>query len=161
MKMKSKSCIVGSFFVFSTLLLHGCTTPWEDSGTFFRTAQTVLNFESTPNGQVFLNNRYVGNTPVTVPVEYQQEVQKKTRKVSYWVTQPGWSLLVSIASLGIYLPFSLIPVDIETSLEPLDSFKDNEFDVRVVSEGYYDWGDKVLCSGQDKRSLRVPLKERR
>ena len=33
------------------------------------------------------------------------------------------------------MPLSALPVDIETSLEPLDSFKNNEFDVQLVSEG--------------------------
>lgn len=159
--MKTNSCIVGGLFVLSSFLLHGCTTPWEDSGTFFRNAQSVLDIESTPKSQVFLNNEYVGSTPLMVPAEYQQEVQKKTRKVSYWNTQPGWSLLLSIVSLGIYVPFSALPVDIETSLEPLDSFKDNEFDVQLLSEGYYDWEDKIVCRGEEKIPLQVILKKKK
>jgi hypothetical protein len=161
MKVKTEIRIAASILVLASFLLHGCTTAWEDSGTFLGTARSTLDIESTPNGQVFLNNKYVGDSPLEVQVVYTQEVQRKTRKVSYWVTQPGWSLLLTIGGLGTYLPFSLIPVDIETSLERLDSFKDNEFDVRVVRESYYDWEDRIVCSGQDKVSLRARLKERR
>ena len=145
--------------LIAAFLLGGCATAWKEKSSFYRTTQTHLAIESNPKGTVYVNNRHVGDTPLTIPLEYQQEVHKKTRKVSYWETQPGWSLFITIVSLGIYLPFSLIPVDIETSLEPIASFKNNEFDVRVASDGYKDWQDKVRLSGEEKCSLQPILKK--
>ena len=117
-------------------VLNGCATQWRDSGSFQKTTQTTLTVESIPPGKAFVNNKFIGYTPIVTPLEYGREVKKKTREVSYWITQPGWSLLVSIVSLGIYVPFSFIPVDIETSLEPTNSWKNNQFSVRVEAEGY-------------------------
>jgi len=146
--------------IFITIFsLVGCATPWEKQGSFYRNTQTQLHIESNPNGKFYVNNKYIGNTPLTIPLEYQQEVQKNTRKVSYWETQPGLSLLITIASLGVYLPFSLIPVDIETSLETINSFKGNEFDVMVTTDGYKGWQDKVHFSGEEKFSLRPVLEK--
>jgi len=61
-------------------------------------------------------------------------------------------------SLGIYLPFSIIPVDIETSHDPLDSFKNNEFRIEVDSDGYKTWQTIVRFKGEKEFSLRPMLK---
>src|SRR4029077_15149147 len=72
------------------VLLAGCATAWEDSGSFYRSAQTALAVESSPVGaRVFLSNRYLGDTPLSTTLDCEQEMRKKTRKVSYWDTQPG------------------------------------------------------------------------
>ncbi len=148
-----------SIFIVA-FLLSGCATPWEKQGHFYRSTQTQVHIESNNKNKVFVNNKYVGDTPLTIPIEYQQEVNKKTRKVSYWETQPGLSLIITIVSLGIYLPFSLIPVDIETSLEPIDSFMGNEFEIIVKSDSDKEWRDKIRFSGEDKYFLN-PTQERR
>lgn len=137
----------------------GCTTAWRDSGSFQRSTRTTLVAESTPPARVFVNNKYVGDTPLTFPLEYQQEVRKKTRKVSHWITQPGGSLFLTIISLGVYLPFSIIPVDIQTSLEPTQTFKDNEFEVGFAAEGHKGQHEKVVCTGQDKISKSAVLEK--
>ena len=106
---------------------------------------------------VYIDNKYVGKTPLATPVKYEQKVNKKSRKVSYWETQPGLSLLLTILSLGIYLPFSFIPVDIETSLDPVNSFRKNEITVSVIAEGYTNWEDKVTLIGDKNISLKPTL----
>jgi len=141
-----------------TFLFNACATTWENKGSFYQAIQTDLDIKSVPEGMVYIDNRYVGKTPFTIPVKYEQKVNKKSRKVSYWETQPGLSLLITIVSLGIYLPFSFIPVDIETSLEPVESFRKNEITVNVSAEGYVDWEDKIILNGEKNISLQQILK---
>jgi hypothetical protein len=50
-------------------------------------------------------------------------MKRKARKVSYWDTQPGMALFLSLISLGQYVPLSFIPLDVETSQEPSGAFK--------------------------------------
>ena len=125
--------------------------------SYYRTKQTELIIESIPPSKVYINNEYTGTSPIITYLEYEQKIDKKTRKVSYWTTQPGLSLFLSIISLGIYIPFSIIPVDIETSLISADSFTANEFIVHLEAKGYKDWHKKILCTGQDKISLQYKL----
>jgi hypothetical protein len=141
------------------VFLSSCTTAWQPQGSFYRTTQTQLRIESKPQGKVYVNNKYVGLTPLETPLEYSQEVERKTRKVSYWDTQPGWSLFLTLVSLGLYLPFSLIPVDVDTSLEPHESYKDNVFDIEVDTEGYKKWRQEVVGKGEKTVALQ-PLLEK-
>ena len=129
------------------LPLSGCVTEWRDAGGVFQTKETELFLESTPVGEVFINNQHIGVSPLTTSLEYEQEIKKKKRKVSYWRTQPGSALAFTVLSLGLYLPFSAIPVDIESTQEPTDSFRGNEFVVRIESTGYKDWQKTIQCSG--------------
>lgn len=145
--------------LLSFLLVSGCATTWQTQGSFYRTTQAQLLVESKPSGKVYINHKYVGLSPVKVPLEYGREVERKTRKVSYWESQPGWSLFLTLASLGIYLPFSFIPVDIDTSLEPLDSFKDNIFVVEIDAEGYQKWKEEVICKEEKSIFLQPLLKK--
>ena len=57
-----------------------------------------------------------------------------------------------------YLPFSFIPVDIETSLEPVNSYNKNELNVSVESNGYINWEDKVILNGEQNITLQPILK---
>ena len=141
----------------SLVLLMGCATPWQSQGSFYRTAQAKLVVNSKPPGKVYVNNRLAGDSPLTVPLQFQQQVERKTRKVSYWQTQPGWSLLFSALSLGLYVPFSLIPVDPVTALEPRDSFKDNVFQIEVRTDGGQSWKQQVTCTSEQTISLSPDL----
>lgn len=140
------------------LLLAGCATAWQDGGSFYRGARQALAVESTPAGaRVFLSDRYLGTTPLSSALECEQEIRKKSRRVSYWVTQPGLSLGLSLLSLGLYVPFSVIPVDIETSLEPSGAFKDDEFVVRVEADGHKVWSAHIVCGPEPLISLHAVL----
>jgi hypothetical protein len=163
---KSNRQNIGSFcdlrlilivFIIPTFLLNGCATTWENKGSFYQTIQTDLVINSVPEGMVYIDNKYVGKTPFTTPVKYEQKVNKKSRKASYWETQPGLSLLLTMTSLGIYLPFSFIPVDNETSLDPANSFRKNEITVGISAEGYTRWEDKVILNGEKNISLKPIL----
>jgi len=135
------------------LLAGSCSTAWQKNGSYYRTATTRLCVDGAPPGKIYINNRYVGDVPAKVPVEYSQEVERKTRKATYWETQPGLSFVLTIASLGIYLPFSFIPVDIVSSQEPLASFKDNRFSVVVDAGERGKWEKELVLTGEEE--LRV------
>jgi PEGA domain-containing protein len=146
--------------VMIVLLLSSCATTWQERGSFYRSAQTTLAADSTPPGaRVFLGNRYLGETPLSTILECEQEMRRKARKVSYWDTQPGLALLLSLVSLGLYVPFSLIPVDVETSQEPTGAFKNNEFAIRIEADGYKSWSTSVICGPQPAVSLRAVLEK--
>jgi len=144
------------FWGFSLFVLSGCTTEWKQSSSFDKALQTKLIVEKPPQGKVHINNEYAGEIPIQVTLDYEQKVNVKTRKVSYWVTQPGWSVFLSILSLGIYIPFSIIPVDIETSLEPTEEYNNNEFMISVITPGNKELKEKVLCKGQPSIQLEFP-----
>lgn len=139
------------------LLISGCATSWENKGSFYQTLHANLTVDSNPDGTVYINNRIAGNSPVTIPLEYEQQINRKSRKVSYWRTEPGVSILITIASLGIYLPFSIIPVDTETSLEAQNSFKNNEFNISVKTDNYKVWYEIIRLAGQKEIFLTPAL----
>lgn len=141
-------------------LLGGCATAWQEQGAYFRSVPMPLTLDSTPPAaKVFLDNRYLGDTPLSVAVECEEETKKKTRRVSYWVTQPGWSLLLSLVSLGVYVPFSVIPVDTETSFERTGVFKDNPHILRIEADGHKSWSGNVVCGAQPPVTVRAVLEK--
>ncbi|MCW5785777.1 MAG: hypothetical protein KIT39_20905, partial [Nitrospirales bacterium] len=156
-KEKGTPVCAFSLALICLLPLSGCVTDWRDAGGFFQTIETELVVESTPEGEVFINNQHVGVSPLRTSLEYQQEIKKKKRKVSYWRTQPGSALAFTVLSLGLYLPFSAIPVDIESTQEPTDSFRGNEFVVRIESTGYRDWKKTIRCRGEPQLELKPEL----
>ena len=140
-------------------VLAGCVTAWQDNGRFLRVVPTPLVVESVPPaGRVFLNDRYLGEAPLSAAVDCEEELARRTRRVSYWVTQPGLAMLITITSLGLYIPFSVIPVDAETVVEPTDVFRDALI-LRVEADGYSSWTSQVVCSGQGRVAVEAVLEK--
>jgi len=140
--------------------LAGCTTEWATEGSYYRTTQLLLEVQSTPAGNILINGSHKGESPLSIPLEYEREVQRKTRKVSYWISQPGLALGITLLSLGLYLPFSAIPVDVELMQEPQSNFRSNQFVVQVQADGHQPWEDTVVCTGQDRLALNPVLVRR-
>jgi hypothetical protein len=141
--------------------LASCATAWRETGSFYRSAQTTVTADSTPPGAgIFLGNRYLGDSPLSATLECEQEMRRKTRKVSYWETQPGLALLLSIMSLGLYIPFSAIPVDVDTTQEPTGAFRSNEFMLRMEADGYRSWTTTVTCGPQQRVDVHAVLEKR-
>jgi len=140
--------------------LAGCTTEWATDGSYYRTTQTLLDVQSTPPGKISINGSHKGEGSSFIPLEYEREVQRKTRKVSYWISQPGLALGITLLSLGIYLPFSAIPVDVELRQEPQSTFRSNQFVVQVQADGHHPWEETVVCTGQDRLVLNPVLVRR-
>jgi len=151
--------VAGCVTAFSLLLMNGCTTSWRAQGSFNRTVQTELAVKSVPAASVYVNDKYAGQTPLQVPVQYEQEVERRTRKVSYWENQPGWSFLISLLSLGVYVPFGFIPIVEETTLQPKDSFSGNTIVVKVAADGYEPWAKQVVCKGENSIPLETSLQQ--
>ena len=146
---------------FALLLsLAGCTTEWAAEGSYYRTTQTLLDVQSTPPGKISINGSRKGESSISIPLEYEREVQRKTRKVSYWISQPGLAMGITLLSLGIYLPFSAIPVDVELRQEPQSNFRSNQFVVQVQADGHHPWEYTVVCTGQDRLVLNPVLVRR-
>ena len=148
------------YLCISVLFLSGCATAWKPSGSFYQTTTTKVSVACVPDGKVFINNSYVGDTPIVHAVQYEKEIEKQSRKVSFWITQPGLSVFVTIVSLGLYIPFSFIPVDVETSLQPTGTFRNNEFNLQILSEGYRPWQKNISCGGDDKLSIDASLERK-
>jgi hypothetical protein len=138
------------------LYLSGCATAPPPT-TFYKTAQTQLSLDSEPSGKVYLDHKYVGVTPIAFPLGYEQQVEQDTQKVTYWETQPGLSLFLTIVSLGLYLPFSFIPVDSKSTTVALDSYRNNHFRLLVEAPGYSEWNQDVIANGEQNLSLRAQL----
>lgn len=136
------------------LILSACTTAWQTQSLQFQPVQTRLAIETAPSALVFIDNRNVGRTPLEVPLDYEREVRIERRGVSYWRTQPGLSLLLSITSAGLYLPFSLIPIDTESRLIETSNFRGNRFEV-VFQDGQGNvlGQDTVIPKGEPKLQL--------
>jgi len=149
--------VIAGATVGSLLFLSACSTQAPQVSSYNRTEQTQLTLSSTPSGTVNLDNRYVGVTPVTFPLDYEQKVQQQTRNVTYWETHPGLSLFLTIASLGVYLPFSMIPVDTETSQVPLENYRKNHFVITVDSAGCDQWKQEVVARGEKSLQLNAQL----
>lgn len=147
-----RSCILVLLFA-----LGGCTTEWTVEGTYFRAMQTILVVESSPPGRILVNGSQKGESPFIIPLEYEREVQRKTRKVSYWISQPGLALGITLLSLGLYLPFSGIPVDVELMQDPQPIFRSNQFIVQVQADGHRPWENTVICTGQERMALTPVL----
>jgi len=149
-----KRTLVG--LLSAVVALSGCAAETE-RGSYFRTAQTEVRMESTPPGSIFVDNRLVGNSPTTFSIDYQQEVQRNVEKVTYWETQPELALAISILSLGLYLPFSMIPVDQKTDLIPTNSFRNNHFHIAVNAPGYEEWSKDVTAMGEQRIDFEPQL----
>ena len=145
------------YLVFFILIHSGCTTEWVVEGSYYRTTQTLLAVESVPPGKILINSSEKGESPFVLPLEYEREVQRKSRKVSYWISQPGLAFGLTLLSLGLYLPFSAIPVDIELMQEPRPNFRSNQFVVQIQSSRHSTWERTVVCTGQDRMVLNALL----
>jgi hypothetical protein len=116
--------------------------------------------ESVPPGKILIDGSEKGQTPFTVPLEYEREVQRKSRKVSYWISQPELAFGLTLLSLGLYLPFSAIPVDVESTQEPGPNFRSNRFVVKIESGRHIPWEGTVVCTGQNRMVLNPVLSPR-
>lgn len=139
------------------LLLSACSTQTVDQGSYYRTEQTQLSLQSSPSGSVNIDNRYVGVTPLLYPLQYEQEVVRSTKKVTLWDTQPGLAMFLTLISLGVYLPFSAIPVDSETTLEPQEVYRNNHFEITLQAPGYEQWKHELDLKGEKTQELQAQL----
>lgn len=150
--------MVTRFFPIVGFSLSACTTAWQVESVQFQPVQTQLAVVTAPSAEVLINNRRVGRTPLEVPLDYEKEVRIERRRVSYWKTEPGLSLLLTLTSCGVYLPFSLIPADTESRLLETGHFRGNEFAIAFENDqGELLKQETVVARGEPKLSLTKHL----
>ncbi|RKY44132.1 MAG: hypothetical protein DRP81_06005 [Candidatus Omnitrophota bacterium] len=153
------NCLVKlGIFNLAMIFLFSCATSWKYDRTIYKTRNTKLNILSDPKGNVTVNRNHVGLSPIYYTVSYKEGMDQYKRKVSYWQTDPGKALLVTVLSLGLYLPFSFIPVSPQTELRPSDKYIDNEVLIKVVAEGFTPEEKKVSCYGESTKLIKFRLK---
>ncbi len=107
-----------------------------------------------------VDNRLVGESPLTFPLQYDQEVEQDSKKVTLWKTQPSVASFLTVASLGLYLPFSAIPAATESTQMPLEDYRNNQFVITVDAPGYDRWTQKVVAMGEQNLHLEAKLAEK-
>lgn len=135
------------------LALAGCATDWKVESVHYQPVQTMLHVETEPVSEVLINNRRVGRTPLDAPLDYEKEVRVERRRVSYWKTEPGWSLFLTLTTLGVYLPFSAIPVDTESRFVETGRFRNNVFLVQFADDNRILGETTVEAKGEPTLSI--------
>ena len=139
------------------LFLSACSTQAPAQHSFYRTTQTEISLDSTPSGSASVDNKFVGTTPLTFPLEYDQEIEQDTKNVTLWETQPGLATFVTVISLGLYLPFSAIPAASQSTQVPLERYRSNQFLIAVDVPGYDRWTQQVVAKGEKNLHLQAQL----
>ncbi len=155
--MRSYFVTSGTFSLI-IIFLFGCATPWEYDRTIYETCGTKLNILSDPKGDVTVEANHLGLSPISYTLTYKRGIDQYKRKANYWQTDPGKALLITLLSLGVYLPFSFIRVSPETELRPTDKYIDNDVLIRVMAEGFVPEEKKVSCQCEPIRSVEFSLK---
>lgn len=150
-------CALSALAIGCILSAGACSTQPAEPRSYFRTAETQMFVEGTPSGTVSVDNKFVGNTPVNFPLQHEQEVRQDTKSANYWQTQPGLAVFLTVLSLGLYIPFSFIPSDTETTQVPLENYRSNHFTVTVDSPGYDQWKNEVIAKGEKSLHLQADL----
>ena len=122
-----------------------------------RTEQTLVQLTSEPDADVLVDGMVAGRTPVSVPLTYRGSIEHFERKVSLWYTQPGLSVFLTLMSLGVYLPLSLIPLDPEERFEPVARFENNRFVLRLERSGYVPWERTFDLAGEKSIDVDADL----
>jgi hypothetical protein len=142
----------------SLLLQAGCATGWERRPDLPVTEQTTVHVRSTPVAEVLLEGRRFGKTPVDVPVPYLRFDERYERRVTLWQSNPGLAIAVSVLSLGIYLPFSLIPVDHQERLETGRRLEGAAVTIALEADGYETWHERIEVQGTPAYTIDVELR---
>ena len=143
---------IATVLVISSFIFSSCTS-WRTEPSFYRTVQTNLQLESNHFAAVKVNENKVTPKDGSIPVQYQREITKTVRKVTHWKTKPITTLVFVLLSFGTYLPFSFIPVDIDTKTIPTNDFKNNEIKLEVTDEKGNTWSQEIVLQGE--KSLTV------
>ena len=135
------------------LIVSGCSTTTYKAVTYRRTVTTYLEVTSNVPAEVWLSGRQVGTTPLTVPFNYEEEVDQNVKTANYWETNPGTAAALSVLSFGTYIPFSFIPAEPTSESRPSGTFVNNKTILRLAAEGYEPLSHELELTGEQKRQL--------
>jgi hypothetical protein len=150
---------------FLTLMLAlamvvGCTSVAQRASTYMRTATTIIEVNSNVPSEVWVSDQKMGTTPLSFPFSYEEEVERQVKTATYWETNPGIAAAVTVLSLGFYLPFSAIPVEVQSEFRPTGTYAKNKLVLRLTSESYESLGHSVDLNGEPRVEVNLTLKRR-
>lgn len=155
--MKTKLLIL-SVVLTSLLAVGGCSQTTYKASTYRRTVTTYIEIVTDVPSEVWVSNQSMGNTPLTFPFSYEEEVDRQVGTANYWETNPGTAGALTVLSFGFYLPFSFIPAEPTLESRPAGKYIDNKVTLRLVAEGYDPLDHTIECKGEEKMYLNLSLK---
>ncbi len=138
----------------------GCATDWTAASTSSEVRQTVLALRSEPSAEAFLNGEFLGTTPLKRRLQYREDVENQTRKISYFRSDPALATFVAVLSLGLTIPFNMIPTDEDSRRVPLGRYQDDQFEVEIRRDGFASWRRTITCHGETELVLDAVLEPR-
>lgn len=135
------------------LCLQGCVTDWEQVAISYRDEETMLTVNSTPQGKLYIDNIYVGETPITTPLVYQQKISVEGRGENLWYGKPFVAFIITAGTLGVFLPATFTYTDADKKEISTGDFFYNKFDVRIEAENYQVWQQQLECKGESNMQL--------
>jgi len=140
------------------LVTGGCSQTTYKASTYKRTVTTQIEIVTDAPFEVWVSNESVGNTPLTFPFTYEEEVDREVTTANYWETNPGTAGALTVLSFGFYLPFSFIRAEPTSEARPAGIYFDNKVTLRLTAEGYEPLERTVECKGESKIVLNLSLK---
>ncbi len=146
--------------VLSLTLGAGCASVSHKASTYMRTATTIVEVNSNVPSEVWVAGQEMGITPLSFPFSYEEEVGRNVRTATYWETNPGIAAGVTVLSLGVYLPFSAIPVEATSAFQPTGTYAKNTLAIRLIAEGHEPLDHLVEVRGEPKIELNLILEKK-
>ncbi len=143
---QNKLLVIVTVFVF--VFLQSCTTNWEQIEVNYRDEQTLLTVDSSPEGKLYVNDKFIGYTPITTPLIYQQKISIEARAENGWHRSPLLVLIFTVWSFGLFLPLAFDYYTFDEKEIPTGEFFYNQFDIRIETNFYKVWKKQLECKGQ-------------
>ena len=148
---------IGILVLGFALLQSGCAQN-TIKAAYRQTVTTMIGVEADPPAQVSIGERIVGITPVTFPYNYEEEVDRNVKHVTYWESNPGWAAFLTVVSFGAYLPFSAIPAEETSQSRPSGQFVGNSVILRLTADGHEPLDHVFELKGEKQVQLKLSLK---
>lgn len=150
---------ISKVFLIS-VAVYGCAATTYKGNSFRQTVTTYLEITSNVPAQVWVSGQQAGTTPISIPFNYEEEVDRNVRTATYWETNPGTAAALSVLSFGAYIPFSFIPAEPTSESRPTRIFVNNKASLRLVAEGYEPLDQVVELKGEPKKELAFTLTQK-
>lgn len=139
-------------------ILASCAQGTFKASSFRRTVTTYIEVTANVPSEAMVGDKVIGITPVSVPFNYEEEVDRQVKNANYWETNPGTAAALTILSFGFYLPFSFIPAEPSSDAHPTGRFVNNRITLRLTAQGFEPLEHTVEAHGESKIVLSLLLK---
>ena len=150
---KLQTAILLAFGIFAV----SCSQSSYSASSYRQTVTTRIEVNTNIPAKVWISDRVIGTTPVTVPFNYEEEVDRQVKSANYWETNPGLAAAVTVLSFGAYLPFSFILAEPTSQTKSTGKFVNNQFTLRVTAENFETFEQRIECKGEGKMVLNIGL----